>query len=166
MGLLHTSYKIKDLDLYVDSKSWEGQFFELKGNGLKYKLLLSNIYFPLRPSEEFVDVKNHFFPILNTLSETYKQMIITGDTNTDALQFNSNTSYRDYFDTLTNNGLLPLITLPTHFGTRNGSIIDHIYVKTDIDMSNIYSGISMHNFSHHLPVFTVIPLKNVKTELP
>ena len=27
-------YKIKDLDLYKDSKSWEGQFFELKGKGL------------------------------------------------------------------------------------------------------------------------------------
>ena len=159
-------YKIKDLDLYKDSKSWEGQFFELKGNGLKSKLLLSNIYVPPRNSEEFVEFKTHFLPIINTLSETFKQMIITGDTNADALQFNSNSSYQDYFDSLTNNGLLPLITLPTHFGTRNGHIIDHIYVKTDIDLSNIYSGISMHNFSHHLPVFTVIPLKNVKSELP
>ena len=93
-------------------------------------------------------------------------MIITGDTNTDALKFNSNSQYTEYFDNLLNSGLLPLITLPTHFGTRNGSIIDHIYVKTDIDTANIYSGISLHSFSHHLPVFTIIPLKNKISELP
>ena len=59
-----------------------------------------------------------------------------------------------------------MITFPTHFGSRNGSIIDHIYVKTDIDIANIYAGISLHNFSHHLPVFISIPLKHEVTELP
>ena len=93
-------------------------------------------------------------------------MIISGDTNADALKFNSNNMLKDYFDNLTNSGLLPVITLPTHFGTRNGSIIDHIYVKTDSDLSNLYSGISLHTFSNHLPVFVSIPLKNEKTELP
>ena len=78
-------------------------------------------------------------------------MIIIGDTNADALKFNSDSKYMEYFDKLSSNGLLPLITLPTHFGTRNGSILDHIYVKTDIDMSSIYSGISMHFFSITYP---------------
>ena len=159
-------YKVKDLDLYQDSTSWEGQFFELKGNGLRTKLLLSNLYIPPRTTNEFDEFTTNFFPIINSLADKYKHMIITGDTNADALKFNSNSQFRDYFDKLTSNGLLPLITLPTHFGTKNGSILDHIYVKTDIDLSAIYAGISLHKFSHHLPVFISIPLKNTINELP
>ena len=130
------------------------------------KLLLSNLYVPPRTSDDFIEFKNAFFPILNILSDKYKHMIITGDTNADALKFNSCSILKDYFDNLTNNGLLPVITLPTHFGTRNGSIIDHIYVKTESDLTNIYAGISLHKFSNHLPVFVSIPIKNEKIELP
>ena len=164
-------YKVKDLDLYPDSEiegkaAWEGQFLELKGNGLRTKLLLSNLYIPPRTTNDFTEYTSKFFPIINSLADKYKHMIIAGDTNADALQFNSNSQFRDYYDKLTNNGLLPLITLPTHFGTRNGSILDHIYVKTDVDLSDIYAGISLHKFSHHLPVFISIPLKNIVKELP
>ena len=159
-------YKVKDLDLYQDSDSWEGQFFELQGNGLRTKLLLSNLYIPPRTTNEFTEFTSNFFPIINILADEYKHIIITGDTNANSLDFNSNSQFRDYFDKLSGNGLLPLITLPTHFGTKNGSILDHIYVKTDVDLKEIYTGISLHKFSHHLPVFISIPLKNVVIELP
>ena len=159
-------YKVKELDLYTDSLSWEGQFFEISGNGLRTKLLLSNIYVPPRTPSEFSEFENNFFPIINDLADKYKHMIITGDTNANALEFNTRSLFAEYFDKLTSNGLLPVITLPTHFGTRNGSILDHIYIKTDIDISKIVSGISMHCFSHHLPVFTILPLKNEIHELP
>ena len=160
------NYTVKDLKLYSDSKSWEGQFLEVFGNGLRGKLLLSNIYRPPRTSNDFNVFQNNFFSILNELADKYKHMIIAGDTNADSLQFNSNSSIKEYFDNLNNNGLVPVITLPTHFGTRNGSIIDHIYVKSDISLSNLYAGILLHTFSKHLPVFISIPLKNEVTKLP
>ena len=160
------NYRVKDLDLYEDSETWEGQFFEINGNGLKSKLLLCNLYVPPRTSDDFMTFENNFFPIINKLTEKYKNMIITGDTNADALKFNSDKLYRDYFDNLTSYSLLPVITLPTHFGSINASIIDHIYVKTDIDLSNLYSGISLHKFSNHLPVFLSLPLKNELIDLP
>ena len=61
---------------------------------------------------------------------------------------------------------MPVITLPTHFGTKNGHIIDHIYVKSENDISDVYAGISLYKFSHHLPVFVSVPLKIVPSELP
>ena len=163
---INENFKVKELDLYEDSLAWEGQFFDISGNGLKSKLLLSNLYVPPRTSNDFTTFETNFLPIINVLTEKYKNMIITGDINADALQFNSNKQFRDYFDNLTENGLLPVITLPTHFGPKNGSIIDHIYVKSDIDLSDLYSGISLHKFSDHLPIFCSIPLKNEPIELP
>ena len=163
---IQKDYRVSDLNLYSDSRSWEGQFFEICGNGLRTKLLLGNLYVPPRTSQDFTEYKNNFFPILENLADKYKHMIIAGDTNADALKFNSNESFSDYFDKLSNNGLLPVITLPTHFGSKNGSIIDHIYVKTEGESSNLYAGISLHNFSDHLPVFVSLPIKNEKIELP
>ena len=114
-----TDFRVTDLNLYSDSKSWEGQFLEITGNDLRTKLLLSNLYVPPRTPEDFNEFQNNFIPIIDTLSNKYKHMIIAGDTNADALKFNSNEQLRSYFDNLTNTGLLPIITLPTHFGTKN-----------------------------------------------
>ena len=51
---INENFKVKELDHhYVDSMSWEGQFFEINGNGLISKLLLSNLYIPPRTSEDF-----------------------------------------------------------------------------------------------------------------
>ena len=160
------SYEINDLNLYKNSNSWEGQFIEVKGNGLRNKLLLSNIYIPPRGRVNFVNFKDEFFTILNRITDKYKNIIIAGDTNADALKFNTDSCFKDYFDNLTNCGLLPLITLPTHFGTLNGSIIDHIYAKTETDINSLYAGILIHKFSNHLAVFVSLPLKKEKHELP
>ena len=159
-------YKVKELSLYEDSESWEGQFLEIHGNGLRSKLLLSNLYVPPRTTNEFKEFEDSFLPIVRNLAHKYKHMIIIGDTNANALECNSNEVFSNYFDNIISNGLLPVITLPTHFGTKNGSIIDHIYVKTDMELSTLYTGILLHKFSNHLPVFTCIPLKNEIVELP
>ena len=86
-------YIVKDLNLYIDSKSWEGQFLEVQGNGLKSKLLLNNLYVPPRTSTEFTIFTNDFLPIANSLTNKYKHMIVIADTNADALQCNSSSLF-------------------------------------------------------------------------
>ena len=54
------NYNVKDLKMYSDSESWEGQFLEISGNGLKTKLLLSNLYVPPRTSNDFSNFKNDY----------------------------------------------------------------------------------------------------------
>ena len=159
-------YSSKSLDLYVESDYWEGQFIEITSDCLTSKLLLANIYVPPRGNNTFNSYKSDFFNILNQVADNYKHIIVTGDTNADALKFNQNLSFKDYFDNLTSFGLLPVITLPTHFSTRNGTILDHIYLKTDFDPDSVYAGISIHKFSDHLPVFISIPLKKERVNFP
>ena len=61
---INENFKVKELDHhYVDSMSWEGQFFEIYGNGLKSKLLLSNLYIPPRTSEDFSIFETNFSQI-------------------------------------------------------------------------------------------------------
>ena len=127
---------------------------------------MSNVYRPPRGRDSFLDFTTNFFPILDNLSYKYKNIAVSGDTNADALKFNSDSVYTEYFDNLIAHGLFPLITFPTHFGPKNGSIIDHIYVKTDSNLSQTYSGISLHSFSNHLPVFTCLPIKNEIKKFP
>ena len=55
---IQENYRVKELDLYSDSKSWEGQFFEIHSNGLRNKLLLSNLYRPPRSTEHVIEFEN------------------------------------------------------------------------------------------------------------
>ena len=43
---LHKDFQAKEIDLYEDSKVWEGQFLEISGSNMNTKLLLGNIYVP------------------------------------------------------------------------------------------------------------------------
>ena len=103
---------------------------------------------------------------MSQLSIKYNNIVVCGDFNADALKFNHDSSLNDFFETISSVGLLPHITLPTHFGSRNGSIIDQIFIKADMNIEDIHSGILLHEFSHHLPVFTCLPLKFEKLSLP
>ena len=152
--------------MYIDSRDWEGQFLEISGHGLKSKLLLANIYHPPRDLLCLENFIGAFVPIINTLALEYRNMIISGDLNINFLNIDSNQVFKEYFDSLTNCGLLPVITYPTHFSDYNGTIIDHIYVKVNNCMSNIYAGISMHLFSKHHPTFISISVKNEIKKLP
>ena len=131
LTFIHNSYQVNELNLYKESKEWEGQFFEVTGGDLSKKVILGNLYVPLRGSESFAEFHRSISPIINELTDKYKHIIITGDLNADALKFNSCSLFRNFFDTIMNFGLLPVITLPTHFGTRNCSIIDHVYIKSE-----------------------------------
>ena len=49
---------------------------------------------------------------------------------------------------------------------KNGTIIDHIYVKYSNILDNVHSGILLNKLSHHLPVFTCLPIKDIITKPP
>ena len=69
---ISTNYTVKEINHYTDSNIWEGQFLEIKGNGLKSKLALGNIYVPPREINYFIESHQLFTPILNNLSNNYK----------------------------------------------------------------------------------------------
>ena len=70
-------YTTIDLEMYQGSQAWEGQFLELKGNGLRAKTMVGNIYVPPRGRGNFTDFKTNFLPIINSLSVKFNQILIS-----------------------------------------------------------------------------------------
>jgi len=66
-----------------------------------------------------------------------KDIIIIGDVNIDLLKTGSHSDSGVYLDTLLENGLLPLVTLPTRIGNRCASIIDNISTNISDDKYDV-----------------------------
>ena len=58
-----------------------------------------------------------------------------------------------YLDTLLEQGILPLITLPTRIFNRSASLIAHI--ATNISDDSYDTGIIVSDISDHFPVFYI-----------
>ena len=73
-----------------------------------------------------------------------------------------------FFDNMCSSGFLPHVTVPTRFATYSCSLLDQIYIKTprgheDIHNIKTSSGVMISNISDHLPCFTSICIKLIKT---
>ena len=82
-----------------------------------------------------------------------KDIIICGDFNIDLLKSQSHIGSGVYLDTLLEQGILPLITLPTRIFNRSASLIDHI--ATNISDDSYDTGIIVSDISDHFPVFYI-----------
>lgn len=76
---------------------------------------------------------------------------IMSDSNIDILNYKHHGHTNTYVETLLNNNLLPLVTLPTRVTPTTATIIDHISTSHKAD--NYTSGIIHSSLSDHLPVF-------------
>ena len=64
----------------------------------------------------------------------------------------------DFFDSLTSNFLLPMISLPTKINNVNDTLIDNIF--TNQFVPEAVSGNITVGISDHLPSFAIIPNAN------
>ena len=63
-----------------------------------------------------------------------------------------------YLDTLLENSLLPLITLPTRIAHNSATLLNHI--RTNICDDNLDSGIIISDISDHFPIFYIRHFKD------
>ena len=76
----------------------------------------------------------------------------------DLIKIDKNENITDYFDIISNNNFMPLITLPTRITNSSKILIDNILYNqfsNDIVSGNITVGIS-----DHIPQFAIIPMPN------
>ena len=64
----------------------------------------------------------------------------------------------DYFDSMTNNNFMPLITLPTRITSSSKTLIDNILYNQFSD--DIISGNITVGISDHIPQFSIVPFTN------
>ena len=139
-------------------RMYESQFFKIEISKKQY-IILGNIY---RPNTAPYANIHRFNEILketlqkiksNAAYKNLKDIVICGDVNIDLLKTTSHDESANYLDNMFENGLLPLINLPTRIGLRSASIIDHI--STSIIDDSYDAGIIISDISDHFPVFYV-----------
>lgn len=99
--------------------------------------------------------------ILNIINKENKNIILMGDINIDLLNFQTNDKTNMYLNSLTSNGLLPVITRPTRLTTHSATLIDHV-VTNKID--NYCSGIILTDISDHFGVFGLFRMNAIKSK--
>ena len=141
----------KDLEIY-ETKNLESTFVEII-NPKDKNTIIGCIYKHHTISQhEFIDLLG---PLLKKLSKEKKTCYLTGDFNMNLLSIEKDSDINKYFDLLTNNKFMPLITIPTRITTQSKTLIDNIFFNqfsSDIISGNITVGIS-----DHIPQFSIIP---------
>ena len=160
---------IEPLQLYKESKIWEGQFFKVTSSNFDYTITLGNIYKASR-GYNVADMKafiNETEPIVSQLCKGNHEVILAGDFNINLLKCDSFELYNEFYEMFLTKGLFPNITLPTRITKNTATLIDQIYSRFDkkVDNKN-FSGIITSELSDHFPVFLCIPLEVEKVKHP
>ena len=111
---------------------------------------------------EFNDVKLDWL-LKKIINEKNKNIYPAGDFNFDLLKVSTHDETSSFFNRMTSNFLLPVITIPTKINTVNDTLIDNIF--TNQFNPDLYSGNFTTGISDHLPSFLIIP-KTSSNHLP
>jgi hypothetical protein len=152
------SLAVKNCTHFNTFSTWEGLSLDIPLHNNK-SLTIFNIYRPPKSNNNNQTLDtfiNEFQPPLLTITNHNSSTILTGDFNIDLLKLPIRDKYQDFFDLLTGQNLLPLITLPTRFATRSASLLDQIYIKQTMGSSIPQSGILFSQTSDHLATFTCL----------
>ena len=146
----------KDLEIY-QSKELESSFIEII-NPKESNDIIGVIYrHPNMDTTQFTD--NKFNDLLVKLAqERNKKVYITGDFNFDLLKITTHTATSNFYNKVTSNLLVPLITLPTKINNKNNTLIDNIFTN-QFNPDTISGNITV-NISDHLPSFMITPKAN------
>ena len=150
-------------DLKIQDKEFESVWIEIKVDKGK-NVVIGCIYrHPhYKNLEEFSDYMTNCFAKLN---KEKKEIYIAGDFNIDLLQYETNNKCRDFYNLITSNGFLPLITQPSRFSDTTQTLIDNIFTNTfdrDCESGNI-----LVEFADHLTQFASIKkVLNTKSNEP
>ena len=87
-----------------------------------------------------------------------KPIILMGDFNIDLLSDENRTLKTSWTDLVTDMGLGQLIGEPTRITESSGTLIDHIYISSELPVS--HSVAVKYRVSDHYPIYACFDLKN------
>ena len=138
--------------------TWEGLSLDIIDNSGK-QITICNVYRPPKYNNNYAAIESFikdFSPIIRNINSSSKNVILTGDFNIDLLKLNSYQSFQEFYDTLAELYLLPIITLPTRVSLRNATLIDHMYCKSPNPLTISDSGILVSKISDHMVIFAAL----------
>jgi len=87
-----------------------------------------------------------------------KELILLGDANIDLLTHETYTPAQDLVNLMSNNGLIPVISRPTHISERFATLIDHIYTNSLTRLRS--SGVITDPIADHLGTYIKLGYTN------
>ena len=95
---------------------------------------------------------------LGTAYSENKGIILLGDFNIDLLPDRNHPNVKSWTDVVSNFELEQIITQPTRITETTSTLIDHIYVNTNVNIKN--SDVIQWSISDHFPVYAAIETDN------
>ena len=141
-------------DIFKNTPFWEGQFIDIPGDRLTKNITIGNIYRPPRNlSDTLAEFHEEMKKTLTCLSKINNEILITGDFNINLLQVHEKNIFNDFFENMVSNSFIPMITLPTRFSNKSGTLIDNIFCRISDFTLQSTSGILTKKISDHQPYF-------------
>ena len=127
----------------------------LKNSRNNHKFTIFSVYrVPTGITEDLLTFIQKFTELLELVQN--KRAYICCDTNIDLLQIHKKTHFSTFYENITQNGFLPMITLPTRLG--GNTLIDNIFTN-NIGKPHI-NGIFKGKISDHQMAFCILENKN------
>jgi len=104
------------------------------------------------PNTDFGSFNQNYSKLLSALSLKKNKCCITGDFNTNLLNYEMHSETALFLNEAFSQNLYPVITRPTRFSS-SATLIDNIFVTSLI--GNYLSCIFVNDISYHLPVFYI-----------
>ena len=146
-----------DLEIY-QNKELESTFVEIINKKSSNEIVGVVYRHPNMDTSTFTDVK--LTKILHTISrEKNKKVFITGDFNFDLLKYASHGATADFYEKMTSNLLVPLISVPTKINTKNDTLIDNIF-SNQLNSETVTGNLAVNFSDGHLPSFAIFPKPN------
>ena len=138
----------------TSTETGELQFIEIKTGNKSKNIIIGNFYrFPSHKPDLFCEKISTILESFNHKNRN-KTIILLGDANIDLLKHDSFKPAQDLINTISHNGLIPVIFRPTHVSDTYTTLIDHIYTNSINNFRS--SGVITDPFADHLGTFLKI----------
>ena len=98
------------MNAHAPSNMWEFMFLEISGGSLPQPILLGNGYRPPRNNNDNDSIRRFYTElssVLNILTKSNLNIIISGDFNINLLEINERECYGEFLDLMITNELFP-----------------------------------------------------------
>ena len=153
----------KDLEIY-QNKELESTFVEISNKKSSNEIVGVVYRHPNMDTNVFTDDK--LTNMLHILSrEKNKKIYITGDFNFNLLKYASHEATSDFFDKMTSNLLIPLISVPTKINTKNDTLIDNIF-SNQLNSETLTGNLTVNFSDGHLLSTIICNISKTKSKSP
>ena len=163
---VNNQFSFTIMKLSICNTNWEDQVIKLYGGGLNKEILICNVYRPPKDlNADYRQFIDEFSNCIDSIGQK-KEVIITGDFNINLLKIHERELFSEFLDTLVAHSFVRKITFPTRFTETTGTLIDNLFCKLTLQITDIKPGIFIKQLSDHQPYFIVTNIVSTRVPQP